>query len=167
MLLRKLKVKLFAILYNVNFLITQLKLISETGNKGFEKICKEVDLMVKINSEYVVNCINAWIENNNCLCIQMELCSDDLKNIITSKAQAFGRQDSEPMNAIEYFISCQIFAELLECVQYLHESKPPIIHRDLKPANVLIVNNTNSKRFLRLCDLGLATTQDMVSMYHT
>ncbi|CAG2169677.1 unnamed protein product [Oppiella nova] len=45
------------------------------------------------------------------------------------------------MNCYEYFISCEIFREILECVQYLHESNPQIIHRDLKPDNILIDRN--------------------------
>ncbi|CAG2100540.1 unnamed protein product [Medioppia subpectinata] len=61
------------------------------------------------------------------------------------------------MNSVfEYFISCEIFKELLECVQYLHESKPPVIHRDLKPDNILIDPNFRSNRFIKLCDFGLA-----------
>ena len=63
----------------------------------------------------------------------MELCSDNLMNIINQKKMLFRRQESEAMNSIEYFISCEIFKEILECVQYLHESKPPIMHRDIKP----------------------------------
>ncbi|CAG2100645.1 unnamed protein product [Medioppia subpectinata] len=59
--------------------------------------------------------------------------------------------------------------ELLECVQYLHQSCPPVIHRDLKPSNVLISqnNNTYNKRFLKLCDFGSATSDDMTSMTNT
>ncbi|CAG2176322.1 unnamed protein product [Oppiella nova] len=64
------------------------------------------------------------------------------------------------MDCVEYFISCEIFKEILECVQYLHESKPQIIHRDLKPENILIVKNVRNGRFLKLCDFGLATVHD-------
>ncbi|CAG2167064.1 unnamed protein product [Oppiella nova] len=68
----------------------------------------------------------------------MELCSDDLKNILKMKPQFFGRQNGEPMDLYEYFISCELFREILERVQYLHELDPQIIHRDLKPENILI-----------------------------
>ncbi|CAG2112846.1 unnamed protein product, partial [Medioppia subpectinata] len=49
------------------------------------------------------------------------------------------------------------FGELLECVQYLHESNPPVIHRDLKPDNILIDPIYSSNRIVKLCDFGLAT----------
>ncbi|CAG2117290.1 unnamed protein product, partial [Medioppia subpectinata] len=89
------------------------------------------------------------------------------KTIIDNKHIVFGRQPEEPMKVYEYFISCEILKELLECVKYLHDSCPPVIHRDLKPSNVLISQNKNDNRFLKLCDFGSATFHDMTSMSHT
>ncbi|CAG2109242.1 unnamed protein product, partial [Medioppia subpectinata] len=87
--------------------------------------------------------------------------------IIDTKAIVFERQPEDPMDCIEYFICSEIFKELLESVQYLHDSCPSVIHRDLKPANVLISQNNNNNRFLKLCDFGSATFHDMTSMSHT
>ena len=98
----------------------------------------------------------------------MELCSDNLKNIIEQKRECFQRQDFEAMNSIEFYISCHLFKELLECVGYLHESNPPIIHRDLKPENVLISRESQSGHFVKLCDFGLAIDHLLDnSMTHT
>ena len=69
------------------------------------------------------------------------------------------------MGSTEYFISCELFKELIECLNYLHSREPPIIHRDLKPANILISFHPNNNRFLRLCDFGLAKYHDR--SYHT
>ncbi|CAG2172220.1 unnamed protein product [Oppiella nova] len=71
------------------------------------------------------------------------------------------------MNLIEYFISCEIFKELLECVQYLHELNPQIIHRDLKPDNILIAENAREGRFVKLCDFGLAALHNYLNPNHT
>ena len=60
-----------------------------------------------------------------------------------------------------------MFKELLECVQYLHESNPPIIHRDLKPANILIAYNNRNGRYLKICDFGLATVHINNDISHT
>ena len=87
----------------------------------------------------------------------MEICSNNLKIIIEEKKLCFKREGSEPMTVTEYFISSQLMRELLECVHYLHESVPPIIHRDLKPANILVNYVPINRRFLKLCDFGLAT----------
>ena len=93
----------------------------------------------------------------------MELCFDNLKNIIEEKPKCFERQSSEAMNSIEFYIWCQLFKELLECVQYIHGLKPKIIHRDLKPHNDLIVENPRKGRFLKLCDFGSAKIQENIS----
>ena len=89
----------------------------------------------------------------------MELCSDNLQNIIKEKPRVFKRQSSDAMNSIEFHISCQLFREILECVQYIHGLNPPIIHRDLKPANILINKIPKNGYFIKLCDFGLSTLQ--------
>ncbi|CAG2171897.1 unnamed protein product, partial [Oppiella nova] len=90
----------------------------------------------------------------------MELCSNSLTKILEHKPQVFHRKPEEPMNSIEFYISCHIFKELLECVQYLHELDPPIIHRDLQPDNILVTLNVTNRRYFKLGDFGLATVHD-------
>ncbi|CAG2100078.1 unnamed protein product [Medioppia subpectinata] len=131
-----------------------------------QRVLKEVKIMSKLDSNYAVKYYNSWLESNH-LYIQMELCSQSLKSVIKDKAIVFGRQSEIAMNINEYYICCEIFKEILECVQYLHESKPPIIHRDLKPDNILIAHNVRNNRFIKLCDFGLATTHERQSMSHT
>ncbi|CAG2110513.1 unnamed protein product [Medioppia subpectinata] len=131
-----------------------------------QDIVKEVQNLVKLRSEYVVNYRNSWREDNH-LYIQMEFYSQNLQSIINNKHLVFGRQQENVMNIFEYFISCEIFKELLESVKYLHNLCPPVIHRDLKPSNVLISQNNSDNRFVRLCDFGSATFHDMTTMSHT
>ena len=120
-----------------------------------------------MSSDYVVQYKHTWIENN-CLFIKMEFCSDNLKNIMALKEKCFDKKSNQMMHSIDYFISCELLKELTECVQYLHESNPPVIHRDLKPENVLITNNNKTNgRFLKICDFGLVTDQQLESMSHT
>ncbi|CAG2109198.1 unnamed protein product, partial [Medioppia subpectinata] len=122
-----------------------------------QRIYREVKNLVKLDSDFVVKYYDSWLESNH-LFIQMEFCSQNLKSVLKDKPIVFERQPEGEMNSVfEYFISCEIFKEILECVQYLHESKPPIIHRDLKPDNILISFNINANRFIKLCDFGLAT----------
>ena len=90
----------------------------------------------------------------------MELCSDNLMNIINQKQIFFRRPETEAMNSIEYFISCEIFKEILECVQYLHESNPPLMHRDVNPKNILIKEIPKNHRFVKLCDFDLVKEAD-------
>ena len=117
-------------------------------------ILRGAQTLAKCSGDYVVQYFDHWIENNDCLYIQMELCSDNLKNIIQQKQQFFRKETSDPLEAIEYFISCQLFEEVLECVRYLHDSN--IMHRDLKPENILVLKNGVNHKFFKLGGFGLA-----------
>ena len=121
--------------------------------------------LAKCSGDYVVQYFDHWIENNDCLYIQMELCSDNLKNIIQQKQEFFRKEKSDPFEAIEYFISCQLFEEVVECVKYLHESN--IMHRDLKPDNILVLKNSVNHRFVKLCDFDLAKFSGLTAASHT
>ena len=117
---------------------------------------KELNKLVKVRSEYVVQYNDSWFENKQYF-IEMELCSDNLKNILRLKRQVFAKKSEEAMNCVEYYISSHIFRELLECVQYLHELDPPVIHRDLKPDNILLARKVRNGRYFKIGDFGLAT----------
>ncbi|CAG2117256.1 unnamed protein product [Medioppia subpectinata] len=136
--------------------IVHLQAISDEHR---HQVLKEIKSLAKVRSRYVVQYHNSWLDTNR-LYIQMEYCPQSLRLVLADKALAFGRQSAEPMNPLEYYKSCEIFKELLESVQYLHERRPPIIHRNLKPENVLTVNGLDgdhrSRRFIKLGDFGLA-----------
>ena len=94
----------------------------------------------------------------------MELCDDSLKSVLEIKHQVFDRKLNSPMKPLEYYISCEMFKEILYAIQYLHETYPPIIHRDLKPANILITYNNHHGAFFKICDFGLSTVYRQHSM---
>ena len=125
---------------------------------------REVKSLLKVESEFVVKYHNSWTEGPQ-LYIQMEFCSQSLRQILDSKPQLFGRQSGQPVGCVEYYLSGHIFRELLECVAYIHGLQPQIIHRDLKAENVLIANNPTNGRFLKLCAFGLATDHDPTVHY--
>ena len=160
--------QLNALIYQVFILKIILQLIfrfKSIDSQNFEDILKEVNILSKLSEVHVVRYYESWIESNS-LYIQMELCSHNLKKVIEEKPKCFQRQSSEAMNSIEFYISCQLFKELLESVGYLHESNPPIIHRDLKPHNILITEESRNGRFLKLCDFGLATFDSFTTVSH-
>ena len=123
---------------------------------------EEVNKMAKLKSNYIVDYNTSWIDSDHRLCIQMEFCENSLQNIINLK-NIF----NPSLNAINYYISSELFREILECVQYLHSRDPPIIHRDLKPQNILLKYNKTNERYVKLCDFGLAVYHKLQSMSHT
>ncbi|CAG2100881.1 unnamed protein product [Medioppia subpectinata] len=154
----KVRHKLLGIVYAVK----KVTYPAEGSDGRQQRVLKEAQSLAKLSAQYVVQYYNSWLEDNNTrLYIQMEYCPQSLKTVLAAKALAFGRQSkAEPMNAFEYFISCEIFKELLECVEYIHGLDPLLIHRDIKPDNILIDPNFRSNRCVKLCDFGLATVHD-------
>ncbi|CAG2168297.1 unnamed protein product [Oppiella nova] len=154
---------------DINEVVSRIRLDSTSNDFGDEpkqRVLKELTSLAKMRSDFVVRYYNSWLEGKH-LYIQMEYCSQSLKPMLSVKGQAFGRQKGDPMNIYEYYLSCEIFRELLECVQYLHDLDPPVIHRDLKPDNILIAKDVRNGRFVKLCDFGLATVHNMASMSHS
>ena len=131
-----------------------------------EKSKREIDILSQLNADRVVRFFDAWQEDDDFIFIQMELCKDNLNNVIERKPGAFGRNKEEPMSIFEYFVSWHILKEIVEALIYLHTHRPKIIHRDLKPANVLITEGHNGQ-FIKLCDLGLAITHETTKSSHT
>jgi serine/threonine protein kinase len=144
--------------------------------------------MAELRSDYVVKLDSAWIEKNYInpndynkykennpsmslghvvfdpnkpllLHIQMELCSKTIRDVIKQLNDELNQKDSEEMTPIGYYITSELFKEIVESVDYLHNKNPPIIHRDLKPTNILIANGM-SGRFVKLADFGLATIHE-------
>ena len=121
-------------------------------------------MITKLESDFVVQFYDSWIEATASndgdlqdvkvtkqLFFQMDLCLQSLEDFLKVKRKMFMVKYLD----IDYYISCLLFKELTECVNYLHGLKSPIWHRDLKPLNVLISNGSNG-RFLKLCDFGLS-----------
>jgi hypothetical protein len=152
-----------------------------------ERVCKESEIIAKLSDKYVVHCYDVWIEENYfstienfnsensaigsdhkvfdpnnrlLLHIKMELCYKTLKEIINTEL------NPHSMTLQRFYISSELFIEILECVDYLHKQNPPIIHRDLKPTNILITEGRNG-RFVKLCDFGLAVIHEFDEQSHT
>ena len=127
---------------------------------------KELKVMAKFQNDFIVQHKSSWIENQNSLFIQMELCFNTLSGVLKQKRNEFNRKEFQTMTSIEFYISSELFREILEGINYLHKSNPPIIHRDLKPANILISFGLNGK-FAKIADFGLSTYHGSDSSTHT
>src|ERR1700751_2722017 len=60
-------------------------------------IVREIENLSKLQNERVVRYMKTWIDNNNSLYIQMEFCSDNLRNILDVKHLVFNRQSEDSM----------------------------------------------------------------------
>ncbi|CAG2167259.1 unnamed protein product, partial [Oppiella nova] len=125
----------FKVKYKIDekiYAVKRIELKTRTTEER-NKVFNEIGNLEKVRSEYVVEYYDSWFEGEY-LYIRMELCSQNLRNILEIKPKIFKRQLGEAMDFVEYFISCIIFRQILESVQ--------------------------NGRFVKLCDFGLATVHD-------
>jgi tRNA A-37 threonylcarbamoyl transferase component Bud32 len=162
------------------------------NKREYEKFYKELNLMKKLKSRYVVKHIDSWIEENHMkfedfkksysssgvsyshpifdpkktvlLHIQMEFCCETLNEVMKYLSNEKMKNNSEMMKILCYFICCELLTEIIECVNYLHGRN--VIHRDLKPANILITDGING-RFVKLADFGLSVYHEFIDQSHT
>jgi tRNA A-37 threonylcarbamoyl transferase component Bud32 len=158
----------------------------------YGKAFKELNLMKKLKSRYIVEHIDSWIESNTLkfeeysepdssnislelhpvfdlrkpilLHIQMEFCSQTLNKVMEYLSKLFLENESKITQYFCYFICCELLTEILECVHFLHERN--VIHRDLKPANILVSDGING-RFVKLADFGLSVIHESIDQSHT
>lgn len=79
------------------------------------------------------------------------------KTIITEKLDGATLQDVCEGNPLDLNSASQIFVEILEAVEELHNnSLVPIIHRDLKPSNIFLTRSGEVK----LIDFGIARVEN-------
>jgi serine/threonine protein kinase len=161
-------------------------------NEGLkDSVMKEIQILRKLESDLVVRLEDVWIENNYLkideyktdenkdsisilevfkphknllLHIQMELCLMSLKELIKQLNKELDQKLNEVMTPLGYYISSELFKEIIESVDYLHKQK--VIHRDLKPNNILITDGMNG-RFVKIADFGLATFHEKDGHSHT
>jgi tRNA A-37 threonylcarbamoyl transferase component Bud32 len=155
-----------------------------------EKILGELKIMMTLKSDYIVKFHNAWLEKidpendliiqmmndreqksrfsvkTHLLNIQMEFCYMNLKESIDKIKIELKQKPEELISHTSFYVSSEIFKEILESLEYLHKQKPAIIHRDLKPVNILMTNGFNG-RFVRLADFGLSTFHEFEDQSHT
>jgi alpha-tubulin suppressor-like RCC1 family protein/tRNA A-37 threonylcarbamoyl transferase component Bud32 len=157
-----------------------------------ETVFKELNLMKKLKSRFVIEHIDSWIEKNTLkfeeysetnslsnisllhpvfdprkpilLHIQMEFCCQTMNEVMKHLLKELKENDSQDIKTLCYYICCELFTEIIECVDYLHGRN--VIHRDIKPANILITNGING-RFVKLADFGLSVNHEFIDQSHT
>jgi serine/threonine protein kinase len=157
------------------------------NNMECREAFKELKIMKKLKSRYVVEYIDLWIEENSMKCeeiitqknqsysaisyphlifysqktdllhIQMEFCCQNLNELMKNLSNELRVNDSQMMKTLCYYICCELFTEIIECLNYLHRRN--VIHRDIKPANILITDGING-RFIKVSDYGLSVIRD-------
>jgi serine/threonine protein kinase len=151
-----------------------------------EPVLKEIHILQKLQNPLICKLESFWVENNylkpkdyknvnpmsevfqpnksKLLHIKMELCVMTLKDVISKLNKELNRKLTQAMTILGYYVSSELFREILEGVKYLHNQN--VIHRDLKPQNILITDGKNGN-FIKIADFGLATIHEYDGQSHT
>jgi serine/threonine protein kinase len=173
----------FSIVYKarskLDNMIYAVKKIPFSSNYGYYNSFKnELDITSDLSERFVIKSPDNWVEENYMmkdknfgnknfapdfaifksenffiLHIQMEYCSMTLRDSINKLNTELNQNEVGKLTPIGYFISCELFSEILDSIDYLHRKN--IIHRDLKPTNILISEGKDG-RFVKIADFGLA-----------
>ncbi|CAG2177432.1 unnamed protein product, partial [Oppiella nova] len=73
--------------------------IKDFSEEYLQRVYKEVRNLGAVRSDYCVQYYNSWPEDKH-LYIQMEFCSQNMRNIVEVKPQVFGRQLGEAMDCV-------------------------------------------------------------------
>ncbi|CAG2166436.1 unnamed protein product [Oppiella nova] len=113
--------------------------------------------------QYVVQHMDSWFENKekkDLFYIQMEYCLMDLTTFLSKRYKIFrAGQDWQPMPELEFFVCCQLYLRLVNCLKYIHSNSNvvPVIHSDLHFGNVLLAK-FKDKLAVKLADFDLSIT---------
>eukprot|EP00798_Chlamydomonas_sp_ICE-L_P023850 gene23850-9406_t len=115
--------------------------VFEMTQKKRERCLQEVKLLQQLTHPYVIQMLDAFIDENMLIIIFEWAPAGDLKRLIKKTAEAGRTLDEASIWAF--------FAQITDALRYMHQHR--IMHRDIKPANVLVGANGA----LKLADLGL------------
>ncbi len=132
----------------------------------------------KIDNDRIIKYYNLWFENDFeyespenekkiydlAFYIQMNYCLKTLGDMITQIDNSY--MDENSLNLMGYYIASELFIEILEGVNFLHNLEPSIIHRDLNPRNILVTYDRNGK-FVKIADFGLIALHKFDNEKHT
>jgi serine/threonine protein kinase len=148
-----------------------IKIIKEKANveKEFFKEFTNFFFIKNIESEYFIKHFDAWFEINTdrklTFYIEMELCDTTLRKLFDEISNDSILKKGDSLTSIGYYIASELFIEILEGVQFLHDND--IIHRDLNLSNIMIKKNENSERFIKIGDFGIIAIHKKAKPIHS
>ncbi|XP_054166562.1 uncharacterized protein LOC128964028 [Oppia nitens] len=115
---------------------------------------EELNKMSMVKHDNLAPIVKYSIEKDKFLYIRQHFYDNTLLDITIMKALVFGRRFGQTMCPLEYFITFELFREIVVAMDYLHSHKPPVIHRNLKTTNIFTDNNSSDNKFIKVSEFG-------------
>jgi serine/threonine protein kinase len=105
--------------------------------RGFSKIRDSTD--DEFIAQYFDACIEKDISQKKLfLYFQMELFDANLESFLKNFHNDINSNKSNSLTLTEFSLARDIFIEILNGINFLHQQNPQIIHKNLKPQNILL-----------------------------
>ncbi|XP_035683124.1 serine/threonine-protein kinase TNNI3K-like isoform X1 [Branchiostoma floridae] len=121
-----------------------------------DMFCREVSILCKLNSDYVIKFVGACLEDPSQFAIVTEYVSGGSLFSLLHEQKSY--QDRDP-RVIDLQSKITVALDVAKGMEYLHNLKQPIIHRDLNSHNILlhesghsVVADFGESRFLKSQD---------------
>jgi len=124
-----------------NGILYAVKVVNQpySGRLGRERVMKEAYalamLMDRTDNSHILRYFSSWIDVDDKLYIQTELCDQSLEQLLKTRNHSQPPKDHELEE-----MACDILRQLLEGLKCLHAAN--VVHLDIKPANILVKNGT-------------------------
>ncbi|CAG2174276.1 unnamed protein product [Oppiella nova] len=123
---------------------------------------QEVEVLRRVNSEFVVKLLDNWTECENTMYFQYEYYEQTLQEILELKAQTFRHSSTgTSISPLEFCISSALFTDLLEALDYLDHTR--IVHRRIMPENIYLCLNKPGLKIEVIRNLVCDTSADIYS----
>ncbi len=134
-----------------------IRLISLRKNEVLT-VFKELKVINRIKSDYISEYYDSWLEEYSIdiysLYIRTESYSKTLKQAINQINEELNQKLSQKLTPIGYYISSELFKEILEGMNFLHKQK--IVHRNLNSSNIFISDGIGGN-FVKIGNFGFGT----------
>ncbi|CAF3472344.1 unnamed protein product [Rotaria sp. Silwood2] len=124
--------------------------VTPLNDEAKRKFFKEVSLLDRLRSPYIVNFYGACIETDNCILVMEYMSLGSLYNLL-----------HEDYVKLTWLQRLSIALQAARGINYLHQLQPRVLHRDIKSGNFLLERSYEGYT-VKTCNFGFTQIQTVM-----